>query len=201
MQTRFSRRLLRRNKEEPIEEQPREVFEERKAEPQASDRSSPSTDTAIADLAKSFMRLQANAGQAAADNTNQEVIGLLEKLNKQLEGLQQAVKTKDHTEERGQGEAAPQNSEELCKLFSQYLQGSGQEKESTMNSELLGGQQSQDAGTKTAGGAQTAQELLARTQYELANELEDSLKKLKQVIQESEKVAARISRMLDAQKK
>ena len=199
MQTRFSRRMLRRSKEEPRAEQQRDVFEEKKAEPSAPDQSLPSSDAAIADLAKSFMRLQANAGQTAADSTNQEVIGLLEKLNRQLENLQQNAKTKDRTDEQGQEKTAPQNSEELCKLFSQYLQSNGQEKESAMNSELLGGQ-GQNAGTKTAGGAQTAQELLARTQYELANELEDSLKKLKQVIQESEKVAARISNMLDGKK-
>lgn len=199
MQTRFSRRMLRRSKEEPRAEQPRDVFEEKKAEPSVPDQSLPSSDAAIADLAKSFMRLQANAGQTAADSTNQEVIGLLEKLSRQLENLQQNVKTKDQTDEQMQEKPAPQNSEELCKLFSQYLQGNGQEKESAMNSELLGGQ-GQDAGTKAAGGAQTAQELLARTQYELANELEDSLKKLKQVIQESEKVAARISHMLDGKK-
>lgn len=200
MQTRFSRRLLRRNKEETIAEQPQEAFKPRKIESQTPDSVSQTSETVIADLAKSFMQLQANAGKASADSPNQEVVGLLEKLNRQLANLQQAVETKERPDEQGQAEAAPKNSEELCKLFSQYLQNNGQEKESVVNSELLGGQ-SKAAGRKTTGGAQTAQELLTRTQYELANELEDSLKKLKQVIQESEKVAARISNMLDTENK
>lgn len=43
---------------------------------------------------------------------------------------------------------------------------------------------------------QTASQVLAKAQYELANELEASLQKLKQVISESEKIANQISNLL-----
>lgn len=43
---------------------------------------------------------------------------------------------------------------------------------------------------------QTVNQVLAQAQYELANELENSLKKLKQVISESEKIADNISNLL-----
>ncbi|MCE5285479.1 MAG: hypothetical protein LLG02_06500 [Pelosinus sp.] len=44
---------------------------------------------------------------------------------------------------------------------------------------------------------QTAAEVLSRAQYELSNELENSLKKLKQVISESEQIANKISNLIE----
>ena len=48
---------------------------------------------------------------------------------------------------------------------------------------------------------QTVSQVLAQAQYELANELETSLKKLKQVISESEQLANNISKLLGEETK
>jgi hypothetical protein len=121
---------------------------------------------------------------------------------------------------QGAGQGKEGRQEELSTIFSRLLtenkadgqqngsqQGSGtQQRAGGMQSVGGSGQQSvQNSGKQTggqaAGGAkpspaQTAAQALAQAQYELANELEASLAKLKQVISESEKLADKISNLL-----
>lgn len=125
--------------------------------------------------------------------------------------------------QQGTGQAKGSQQAELSALFSQLLagnkagggsgqqngsqQGAGtQQRAGGMQSVGGSGQQSAQSGGKqtdgqAAGGgkassAQTAAQALAQAQYELANELEASLAKLKQVISESEKLADKISNLL-----
>ncbi len=73
--------------------------------------------------------------------------------------------------------------------------GSGQgDSQNSAQSGNQGGSQVKGGGQSVT--AQTAAQALAQAQYELANELEASLTKLKQVISESEKLADRISNLL-----
>lgn len=123
------------------------------------------------------------------------------------------------TQGAGPGKDGPQ--EELSAIFSRLLaenkadgQQSGGSRQGAGTQQLAGGaqaaggsgQQSVQSGDNQTGGqaagggksssAQTAAQALAQAQYELANELEASLTKLKQVISESEKLADKISNLL-----
>ncbi len=73
----------------------------------------------------------------------------------------------------------------------QAQDGSGSGRQGQSGSQQQGGQPGSQSVT-----ARTAAQALAQAQYELANELEASLSKLKQVISESEKLADRISNLL-----
>ncbi len=75
-------------------------------------------------------------------------------------------------------------------------QGGGSRQQSGGGSQSSGQANSQGTGGGHSVTAQTAAQALAQAQYELANELEASLTKLKQVISESEKLADRISNLL-----
>lgn len=120
---------------------------------------------------------------------------------------QQAGSDQQGQQAAGQGQQAGPQAD-LGAIFSQLLsagkagggaqQKGGQEEsgagqEGGRNSQGLQGGQGE--GGKSAA-AQTAAQALAQAQYELANELEASLTKLKQVISESEKLADRISNLL-----
>ncbi len=78
--------------------------------------------------------------------------------------------------------------------------GQGQDGPNPQGGGKQGQSGSQQQGGQSSGSqsitAQTAAQALAQAQYELANELEASLSKLKQVISESEKLADRISNLL-----
>lgn len=63
----------------------------------------------------------------------------------------------------------------------------------------MGGGQNQGGTGDVPLDPQTAAQLLSQAQYELANELEASLQKLRQVINESEKIAAKVSALLQQQ--
>ena len=108
-------------------------------------------------------------------------------------------------------------SQELRNLFSMMLQSAGDQNAMTGTGQNQTGQaQNQGQGEgqnensadnnqdNTSNIAmQTAAQVLAQAQYELSNELEASLNKLKQVISESEKIAVKISNLLgeeDSQK-
>jgi len=115
---------------------------------------------------------------APAGNANREMILLLQKISRQLEGLQASPPGRgDRPEEPAGGR------QELAALFGQFLQA---EKSS-------GGAQPQGGGDAAT---QAAAQALAQAQYELATELEASLQKLRQVIGESERLAGKISSLL-----
>ncbi len=122
---------------------------------------------------------------------------------------------------QGAGQGNEGRQEELGALFSRLLaenkpdgQQSGGSRQGAGTQQRAGGAQQdggnrqqagQQNGTQTGGqsaggekatSAQTAAQALAQAQYELANELEASLTKLKQVISESEKLADKISNLL-----
>ncbi|WP_176215433.1 hypothetical protein [Sporomusa malonica] len=103
-------------------------------------------------------------------------------------------------------------SQELRNLFSLLLQNDSQQANPQGNSQdqnpslqqKQSQRQDQGQGSETVNtpnrnssiAVQTAAQVLAQAQYELSNELETSLKKLKQVISESEKIANKISNLL-----
>ncbi|QDR80770.1 hypothetical protein SPTER_21040 [Sporomusa termitida] len=107
-------------------------------------------------------------------------------------------------------------SQELKNLFSILLQNNSQESKGGGNGQspgmaqhqrqqqqeqstgqLQNQQSEQDSkGNPNSITVQTAAQVLAQAQYELSNELEASLKKLKQVISESEQIANKISNLL-----
>lgn len=106
-------------------------------------------------------------------------------------------------------------SQELKNLFSILLQNENQKNNSGGSGETTGlsqqqnqkqaqppdtsqNQQTEQNSTGNANSitVQTAAQVLAQAQYELSNELEASLKKLKQVISESEQIANKISNLL-----
>jgi hypothetical protein len=175
-------------------------------------------DSLIADMAKGFVEAQAKIAGPLAGGDNREMMVLLEKISRQLEELKTAPAGGENGREQGQdkrklegggqgqsGQQAGQQAE-LSAIFSQLLssgKGTGASPQKPAGQES-GGQQCQKSadaqGNQAAGGgsvtARTAAQALAQAQYELANELEASLAKLKQVISESEKLADKISNLL-----
>jgi hypothetical protein len=148
----------------------------------------------------------------------------------QTSQAQQSVNNSPSGEQlQGQQEETPEEPQvtaELQNLFKQLLNGQkdqkngNQQSSSSKNSEQIvsgGGAQSNldskgilsgyEQASKTIPEnqnkmtAQTAAQALAQAQYELSTELEASLKKLKQVISESEKLANKISNLLGEENK
>lgn len=181
------------------------------------------TDRFIVDMAKGFVEAQAKlAPSPAAPAASPEMLSLLQKISQQLEELnksqgqspkpssqdqpeqgQAQSRQQDGAQGRQGGAAAPggndSSPQDLQTLFSRLLQGENQNKAASSPGGAQGGQQggeAQKSGKSKTVTAQTAAQVLAQAQYELANELEASLKKLKQVISESEKLADKISSLL-----
>lgn len=170
----------------------------------------------VADLAKGFA--QANMVNVSADN--EAILGLLQKVNSQLEKLQSG---QGNQSESGQQQQSQQQSQqqpqqqsrqaqsgnntkleneeqakqELQNLFSKVLLNSS---DSSQNSQTSSNEANSKAKSQTnldsSMAIKTASQVLAKAQYELANELESSLQKLKQVISESEKIANQVSDLL-----
>lgn len=197
---------------------------------QVPDNKAEGTDHLVADMAQGFMQAQAKMADHAAGFNNVEVALLLQKLTDQLDDIKSSVKTKTNSEQEvqqnnkntEQQEDAPQQKstptsmktntmentdtavpENLKSLLASVLQGKSQNndnksettKEKPTNSSGEGKKQ-----PKTLD-MQTVSQVLAQAQYELANELETSLQKLKQVISESEKLATNISNLLGEETK
>lgn len=162
------------------------------------------------------------------ENGSKEIIAMLQKINTQLEKMQQSEQESEKEEngnqpasegnqastsqkqqqsnnvngsDTGQGKNADA-TKELQAIFSQLLQGKNnspqqpsappEKKQNTAKSD--NGQANEQQPSTVV--AQTAAQVLAQAQYELSNELEASLQKLKQVISESEKIANKISNLL-----
>ena len=164
-----------------------------------------------------------NASTAVQRPGGQEQAGPQAQGNSRQQGGQQTQRggqkqAEQPTPGNGQGK---EGQPELSAIFSQLLaDGKNEGKKSAGNRQEDGAQQraggaqpdgggqpqsgpdsdnkaeGQTAGENTSSAAQTAAQALARAQYELANELEASLAKLKQVIGESEKLADKISNLL-----
>lgn len=161
-------------------------------------------------------------------NQSNEIVSMLQRINNQLEKMQQSESRNDQTNQAGGGQqagsgngdngqqqnSAPQGQQgtapavdrqmtrELEAMLSQLLQSNDNDLQSSATQPNPNSANSNQAGESSPNKqpnsklAQTAAQVLAKAQYELANELEASLKKLKQVISESEKIANRISDLL-----
>jgi hypothetical protein len=171
------------------------------------------TNSLIADMAQGFIQAQAKVSNNTSSVSNKDIISLLEQLNSNLEEIRSSsdksnnqssskkpTTQQDETESSTKDDNKKQDDKELLKelknLVSTMLQGNNSEDSSlksqsndTKKSDMK--QQQQDSMA-----AQTVSQVLAQTQYELANELENSLQKLKEVISKSEKVATNISHLL-----
>jgi len=189
-------------------------------------KNSSDTDSLIADMAQGFIQAQAKVTNNATSFNNKDIISLLEKVNSQLEEIKNSnddskkdlaqtdggsnnnSSTKKCAQEESpttstqgassKGQADKELLKELKTLVSAMLQGKNNSEE---NSSL----QSQNTDNKKSDmkkqqqdsmAAQTVSQVLAQTQYELANELENNLQKLRQVISKSEKIATNISQLL-----
>lgn len=147
------------------------------------------------------------------DNSNNSqqseegLVGILKKISNQLESLgsienkttqqtsqqtsQQTTQQNNMTENSQQkGNPAEANLQEIYKLLQQNLNQQNSNQENTSQQKM------QQQGVKDSKIVQDAAQLLEQAQYELANELEASLKKLKQVISESESLATKISTLI-----
>lgn len=190
----------------------------RDVETPVRDNSAKYADSLIADMAKGFVEAQAKMTGPATGGESREVMAILEKISRQLEEMKTSPaagekagekgRDKSRQEGGGQGPAGQQAGQQpdLNAIFSQLLssgKGSGASPQKSGGKES-GGQQTAKSGDRqdnqAAGDnsvtARTAAQAIAQAQYELANELEASLTKLKQVISESEKLADRISNLL-----
>jgi hypothetical protein len=172
----------------------------------------------VTDLAKGFAQAQASSSSSA---NNQAILDLLQKVNSQLELLQlqqgagqnqqqmnnpssqltpQSGQQQQQGEEQNQpnsdSQAENQPAKNLENLFSQILMKSDNQNQKSQSNSNAKSQSSKQNNESSALAVQTASQVLAKAQYELANELETSLQKLKQVISESEKIANQISNLL-----
>ena len=180
-------------------------------------------DSLIADMAQGFIQAQAAMTDQAMNFNNREIGLLLQKVNDQLEELKRstpnsgqtgeqssrASTTQDSKQQNKAGETMQNNtkqqadsgpSTELQGLLATVLQGKKSNEDrtnqssNTKNNDVSKGKDGKSTPNMTA--VQTVSQVLAQAQYELANELETSLKKLKQVISESEKLANEMSNLL-----
>ena len=181
-------------------------------------------DSLIADMAQGFIKAQAlmNVDKTMSSN-NQEIALLLQKVNDQLEEIKRSSQNfaqmselnsknsigQDSSQQNAAGGTTQDNSSQqtddgsskkLQELLSSVLQGNnGDESSTTKSSNTQSNSNKKSNGGKNPQNmiaVQTVSQKLAQAQYELANELETSLKKLKQVISESEKLANNISNLL-----
>lgn len=129
----------------------------------------------------------------ATDNISmdQEILFTLKQINDQLTMMKQQSPNGVGTGTQQQPQATVSDfvqAEELTELFSKLIESKGKQNQNQQSEQL--------EITSNTKKVQTAKQILAEAQYELANELEESLKKLKQVISESEKIATKMSNLL-----
>ena len=174
------------------------------------DDESNSSNHVIADMAQGFIQAQANMNDHSGHINNVEIALLLQKMNQQLDEIKKTTQnsTKEDSKQQNNGEKSgqdnnKQSSADLQALLNSVLQGENSNQNNKQNGQEASKSQS-NGGNQSSGGksqqnmmnVQTVSQVLAQAQYELANELESSLKKLKQVINESEKLANNISNLL-----
>ncbi|VBB07981.1 Hypothetical protein LUCI_3246 [Lucifera butyrica] len=188
------------------------------------------TENMIADMAKGFVEAQAKITDGSRTDHEEKILQALSEISSQLQGMQQQMKgsvpkgnkTGDQSaggggeQDNSQGMQAPDSTnstdqmnnstnnsnnnnaiaEELKSVFSTLLQGTGQQTMNNNPSQAPDKQKSADSNPSMKNMTQ----IISQAQYELANELETSLNKLKQVIRESERVANKISNLLGKEK-
>jgi len=174
------------------------------------------TNTLIADMAQGFIQAQAKMSNNNTNYNNKEITALLKKVNDQLEDLKCSTQGQKNSGQTGQSQkknATEDSGEESNEGQSQDLETLLRSILQSKNSDENSSQQSSNSKNKAANKAngeekqqqvinvQTVSQILAQAQYDLANELEDSLKKLKQVIKESEKLATNIGNLLGEEKR
>jgi hypothetical protein len=175
--------------------------------------------TLIAEMAKGFLQAQANLNENTTEALVQEpAIQLLQKLNQQMEHLAQALQNNPKLSQSAQTGAMSQAADmmqqqnpeaAMQQQFSkiggnqtpvgtqQIMETANQFKE--LMSQLT---QKEPGGGSASGGntspvpAKTVSQVLAQAQYELATELENSLQKLREVINKSEQLANKIGNLL-----
>lgn len=182
--------------------------------------------SAIADMAQGFIQAQAKMSNTITNNNNLEIALLLQKCNSQLEEIRRSAQGNatasqnkqglagQVTSQQSPGKTTPpeENKQQSTNITTQDLQkllatlgqnNTGNHTASTQSQDSSS--TIQDSTTQQSSGGsnqqnmmavQTVSQVLAQAQYELAQELENSLKKLKQVISESEKIANNISNLL-----
>lgn len=153
-------------------------------------------------MARSIQNPPSNQATDKKSNETEEIKALLLRISNQLDCMQQnenTETTETNTTNQNQSEDSTSN-QELQELFKQFLskeqmnlQPVQTKSASQQQSQSKTDQNNNDSAKLTK---QTAAQALAQAQYELADELEASLKKLKQVISESEKLANKISNLL-----
>jgi len=177
------------------------------------------TDTLIADMAQGFIKAQAKINDQAVNTNNMEIALLLQKINDQLTELNQSAPPNENQGGASQKSNNSSTQEKTTEMPTQSNNTQKKDGDITQKVELLlknilQGKTSSDSDEEKSSNAstntnsntakkqqntlnvQTVSQVLAQAQYELANELETSLKKLKQVISESEKLANNISNLL-----
>ena len=168
-----------------------------------------SANDVIADMAQGFIQAQANMNDSSTHINNAEIALLLQKMNQQLDEIKKTSQNSAKEDSKQQNKADTsgqennkQSSADLQTLLNSVLQGKNnnqdkkQNEQETSKSQSNSSSQSPGKNQQNMINVQTVSQVLAQAQYELANELENSLKKLKQVINESEKLANNISNLL-----
>ncbi|WP_378955542.1 hypothetical protein [Pelosinus sp. sgz500959] len=203
-----------------VREQDEQEFgdhQQKQQSPSGYENKSSDSDSLIADMAQGFMQAQAKMTDHSGNLNNLEITLLLQKVNEQLEEIkktaqhsksqdsqQQSVAQKGSQDNQKQSENEKPSSD-LQTLLNSVLQGkannSNNEKESSKSQKQDNNQSNEGTSQQNVMNVQTVSQVLAQAQYELANELENSLKKLKQVISESEKLASNISNLLGEESK
>lgn len=183
--------------------------------------SMPVDDDAFNDMAKSLLS-QGQASRTPQQPNSQEAVELLRKINTQLENLQHSLagnpsngqyqqpaqnqqwQSFERLPPQSQRQAAGQQAEadvsqELRNLFSMLLQNGSQKTDLSIREQGQEQNNRQVANSSMSNNMAdaTAAQVLAQAQYELSDQLEASLKKLKQVLGESEKIANDISSLLE----
>ena len=183
-------------------------------------------DSTIADMAQGFLQAQAKISDQSSAVNNLEIALLLQKCNNQLEELRRSTQGNEKGNSIGdqsssqtpmknmgeqkqdgkQGNKQQQQSgiatQDLSGLLTTSLQGKDNNQNTTQESSTIQNKNNSNANSgdqQNMMAVQNVSQVLAQAQYELANELENSLKKLKQVIAESEKIANNISNLLGAE--
>lgn len=153
----------------------------------------------VADMTKGFFEAQSQANKP--QNNNQDMITLLEKLSMQIDTMKNNLD--NNAPNNSSNEATTQGQETISAqtlkdLFSSILQTDANkqnlQQDSSQNKNSDSSQPQEKNSNKVA--VQAAAQVLAQAQYELSNELEASLTKLRQVISKSEKIADKISSLL-----
>jgi hypothetical protein len=221
MEKRTSRRSTNYGKTNE-ERQFKDEIEEKNGFDLRKNSSDSDTDSLIADMAQGFIQAQAKVTNNVASFNNKDIISLLEKVNNQLEEIKNAnddskkdtqtngtsnnnassskKSTQDENSTKSTSDNKGQSDKELLTelktLVSAMLQGKNNDDENSSKSQNTNNKKSNMNQQQNSMAAQTVSQVLAQTQYELANELENSLQKLRQVINKSEKIATNISQLL-----